>query len=199
MDWLERLKIQANDPNRAVERFSRENIIGRDGVRYQPIANPPATFEEVQEFEQQSGLKLPEVLQRVYLEVGNGGFGPGDGLMRLKSGKNDPIHWEALDAYLCFIDKNLIEGERKWSQYFLPICSGGCDCLGIVDVRDERVGFVQYELLENLELLENIVEWKALSLKNWFEAWMNGEYMMGYGKKFQESIIDVLFNKHYAA
>jgi SMI1 / KNR4 family (SUKH-1) len=199
MDWLERLKIQANDPDRATDTCLRANARNPDGTRYTTIANPPATFEEIHELEEATGLKLPEELRRVYLEVGNGGFGPGGGLLSLKSAGKYLHDWGILEAYLGFRDKSFTGIDREWFQNFLPFCSGGCDLLGVIDISNERVGFIQYEMLEDLEPVENMIEWKAYSLKSWFEAWMNGEYMMGYSEIFQKNTIDVLFNKHYAS
>ena len=46
----------------------------------------PATPEAVREAEAVIGYKLPRLLRRLYLEVGNGGFGPGYGVLGLSGG-----------------------------------------------------------------------------------------------------------------
>jgi hypothetical protein len=43
----------------------------------------PVTMEELAQAEEQLGFALPALLRRIYLEVGNGGFGPGYGLFAL--------------------------------------------------------------------------------------------------------------------
>ncbi len=204
MDWLERLKIQAHDPDRAVENYVRKEFRDRNKDRPQATAKPPITLDLLQDFEEIAEILFPNDLSRVYLEVGNGGFGPGYGLLGFSNTINmehdSRKRWDTIDDYYLGHKHSKEMGYgRDWSEYILPICTGGCDCLGIVDLRDERVGFVQHELFEFLEPLENIIEWKAISVKSWFEAWMNGEHLMGYSEQFQKNTIDELFNKHYAS
>lgn len=47
---------------------------------------PPATREEIEAAEATIGSPLPVVLAIVLREVGNGGFGPGDGLLGVGTG-----------------------------------------------------------------------------------------------------------------
>lgn len=47
---------------------------------------PPATEAVVRETEAALGFQIPTFLKRVYLEIGNGGFGPGYGIIGLKGG-----------------------------------------------------------------------------------------------------------------
>lgn len=52
---------------------------------------PPAAVAEAEEL---AGRSLPSLLRRLYLEVGNGGFGPGYGLLGLRGGHRS----DGLDA-----------------------------------------------------------------------------------------------------
>src|SRR5690242_9078485 len=45
-----------------------------------------ATAEELNQAENLLGFRLPKLLSRLYSEVGNGGFGPGYGLIGLANG-----------------------------------------------------------------------------------------------------------------
>jgi cell wall assembly regulator SMI1 len=56
-----------------------------DSSLHRQRASPPATEEEVTQAEMQLGFALPSLLRRVYLEVGNGGFGPGYGFYPLNT------------------------------------------------------------------------------------------------------------------
>ena len=56
-----------------------DRATGRDP----PPPPPPATAEQVAEAEAALGFELPAGLRQLYLEIGNGGFGPGDGLYSL--------------------------------------------------------------------------------------------------------------------
>ena len=55
-----------------------------------PADNPlpaPATPEQLSEAERRLGVELPPLLRRLYLEVANGGFGPGSGLVGVVGGE----------------------------------------------------------------------------------------------------------------
>jgi SMI1 / KNR4 family (SUKH-1) len=196
MDWLERLKIQAHDPNRAVENYVRRIIKDNDGNRILPTANPTASIEDLNGFENESGLKIPKDLRRVYLEVGNGRFGPGYGLSRIVPTRSDNDRWSMLDLYINFRDNGLYGEDNnseyiiEWSNYLFPFCAAGCDLLGVVDVRDEKVGFLQYEMPANIKSVESIIEWRAESVQDWFEAWMDGAELMTYSHSFFSFLID---------
>jgi SMI1 / KNR4 family (SUKH-1) len=225
MDWIEQLKILAHDPNRAISGYVRNNVTNPDGTRHLPTAYPPATLEEVEEFEAEAGVRLPTDLRRVYLEVGNGGFGPGYGLTPLTSPENIikkykeqleeskkilgglwtenmiknsinryKLMTEVLSKYLYFRDFCSKDYNRVWPDYLLPFCSGGCDLVGVVDLRNEKVGFVQYEIIDG-EPLENIIEWKASSVKSWFESWIDNNDLMYYSEVFMEETLNPLFEK----
>ncbi|WP_344505901.1 hypothetical protein [Dactylosporangium maewongense] len=51
-----------------------------------PAPLRPASPAVVAEAEELAGRPLPSLLRRLYLEVGNGGFGPGYGLLGLRDG-----------------------------------------------------------------------------------------------------------------
>ncbi|WP_445280628.1 SMI1/KNR4 family protein [Streptomyces sp. DSM 118148] len=50
---------------------------------------PPATPEAVIEAERVIGFRTPPLLRRLYLEVANGGFGPGRGALGVRGGNWD--------------------------------------------------------------------------------------------------------------
>jgi hypothetical protein len=55
-----------------------------EGYRaYQYLVFPPVSEDDLALAESQLGFILPSFLRRIYLEVGNGGFGPGGGLFPL--------------------------------------------------------------------------------------------------------------------
>jgi hypothetical protein len=190
MDWIERLKIIAHDPERAVTAWTDPKATDANGNKYLPTANPPATLEEIREFESKSGLTLPEDIRRVYLEVGNGQFGPAYGLDKLD---------RMLEDFQRLINDNsyLESYGRPWMESVLPILEGGCDLLGVLDVRDGRIGTINYEILEG-EPLESIIEWVAPSLRVWLELWMDGTTLLGYSEEFMENSLNPLFRKHKA-
>jgi len=51
-----------------------------------PEIGPPASREQIERCEAALGFPLPELLRRLYAEIGNGGFGPGYGLLPIPNG-----------------------------------------------------------------------------------------------------------------
>jgi cell wall assembly regulator SMI1 len=246
VDWIEQLKIVAHDPYRAIPSYVQNSARDENGERYLPTANPPATLEEIQEFESKANVTLPEDLRRVYLEVGNGGFGPAYGIRKLIctaeevnayrekrileatqaaetfiqmgfKASDDPwmkciIDWdertiessvnqyifqtEILAGYVYRKNHPEVDYSRIWPNWILPFCDGGCDLLGVIDLRNGSVGFVQCEICEE-EPLENIVEWRSPSVSSWFESWLNNDDLMYYSEAFRENVLTPIFEKHH--
>jgi hypothetical protein len=75
-ELIERIKKRSNDPKRRTSgsRFDLERF--KSDPRWQR-AYPPVTSEQVKETEALLGFQLPRLLTRLYVEVANGGFGPG--------------------------------------------------------------------------------------------------------------------------
>ncbi len=92
---------------------------------------PVAPAEAVEEAESVIGYRLPPLLRRLYLELGNGGFGPGYGILGLRGGHRD-IRRTALDWY------REAHGTPSSHWYFLPasllpVCHWGCAIYSFVD------------------------------------------------------------------
>jgi SMI1 / KNR4 family (SUKH-1) len=238
MDWIKRLKRRSQKIRRWAPAFLPADVTDKKGKRYITKAKPPVTPEDLVNFETLSGLKLPADLARVYLEVGNGGFGPGYGISELLCDESElnlyrdylvkqrvevsKTMWELgfsdykpesdsmiefsvdqrritsgmLNWYLMIRDDSIKAYERDWPPHILPFCSFGCDLIGVVDVRNERIGFVQYEFFQ-AEPLESFIEWRANSAKEWFESWLNGHDLMYYSDGFWKDVLNPLFEKHH--
>ena len=59
--------------------------------------NPPASLKEIEEFEQETGISLPDGYRNFLLQEGNGGAGPFYGLFSLAqvNGKHTvPVHYD---------------------------------------------------------------------------------------------------------
>jgi hypothetical protein len=92
-----------------------------------PVA--PATEEEIAAAEARLGVRLPATLRRVYAEVGDGGFGPGDGIL--------PLHG-VVAAYAELHSPGMLPVGRAWPEGLLPLVDmdPGYDC---VDTATGRV------------------------------------------------------------
>jgi len=125
----------------------------------------PASLAAVEEVEAIAGHPLPEFLRRLYLQIGNGGFGPGYGLAGLRDG-HAVGGWTALTS--------LVQGRRVVDSGptapFL-LCDWGCAITNVVDLKDGQIwgndpnpspsnvshSFPQY-----------------LTVAQWFAKWLEG-------------------------
>jgi hypothetical protein len=89
MTLIERIRTLALDPHRAT-----------DMARFGPFPSfTPAMKSVVTNCEKRLGFALPTFLRRLYLEVGNGGFGPGYGLLGIgKNGSHDDLDRDLVPA-----------------------------------------------------------------------------------------------------
>ncbi|MFJ9683571.1 hypothetical protein ACIRP2_36890 [Streptomyces sp. NPDC101194] len=84
---------------------------------------PPVTPGAVEAAEHAVGRRLPELLRRIYTEVGNGGFGPGGGLASLTAGQRAPGH---LADWPCSVDRHARNRAAGLPASWLYLTSGGC-------------------------------------------------------------------------
>jgi len=119
-----------------------------------------ATPEAVQEAEALVGTHLPLLLRRLYLEVGNGGFGPGYGLLGLAGGHDDQGR-TAVDLYRA----------REFPAHLLPLLTWGCAIYSLVDLRDGAVWGYDPNPGEPPDGL--FPEWPDLA--GWFDRWLCGD------------------------
>ncbi|OKI13046.1 hypothetical protein A6A08_16545 [Nocardiopsis sp. TSRI0078] len=95
----------------------------------------PAPEEAVRECEELLGRPLPPLLRRCYLELGDGGFGPGYGLLPLR----DPENGHSIIS--------AFERRAEWSGTWRPVagsllslCDWGCGIESLVDCRNPSGG-----------------------------------------------------------
>lgn len=90
---------------------------------------PPADPKTVDEVEAKLGFALPHSLRRVYCEVADGGFGPGEGLLSLR---------EAAERYERLRVSEVVPKRTTWPEGLLPVVDHdpSLDC---VECRTGRV------------------------------------------------------------
>ena len=143
----------------------------------------PVTEEELIQAETQLGFALPSLLRRIYLEVGNGGFGPGYGLLPLNEIPPNAVYgMESLGAAYqgmrAFsqkdIDEYFVEEEEKpalWPERVLILCDWGCTIYSCLDCFSSDHPIFRMDSNDNV-----LVEWaiEAFSLQQWLETWVDG-------------------------
>jgi hypothetical protein len=78
-DLIVRIKARAADPRRVTDSAIWQCVTAWEAGRPPRKPPAPASEAEVDAAEAALGFRIPPFLLRLYLEVGNGGFGPGAG------------------------------------------------------------------------------------------------------------------------
>lgn len=88
---------------------------------------PPATVAEVAKAESRLGFELPSPLKTLYLEVANGGFGPGEGFLGVPSRKAT-TSMNLVKAY-----RNCGGTGPQWPTHLVPVVYAGCNVYFCID------------------------------------------------------------------
>lgn len=127
----------------------------------------PATASEVEAAERDLGVVLPPAMRRVYLEVADGGFGPGSGLL--------PIA-EIVAAYRdCRTDPPMAPAGAEWPDGLLPIIRHDID----YDAIEASTGRIIEWDPESLTERSGLPGWRRTfselspSFEEWLQAWVD--------------------------
>jgi hypothetical protein len=113
---------------------------------------PPAAVAEAEEL---AGRSLPSLLRRLYLEVGNGGFGPGYGLLGLRDGHRTG----GLDA---------LTGLKGG---VLTLCDWGCGISSELNLADGQVwGYDPNPAPDGVSCTFP----QHMTIGDWFSKWVEG-------------------------
>lgn len=138
---------------------------------------PPAHETDVEAVERLLGRALPELLRRVYTEVGDGGFGPDSGLVSLRRGNRlpgGPLDWRSVhDDHRSHHHWPHLAPPPSW----LRLADGGCS----------MEWHLSLAAIDNPVLLYDADGWEpdrgqnphdgvrhAMPLRRWLSIWANG-------------------------
>jgi hypothetical protein len=151
------------------------------------IAFDPISVESFEEEERRLSIRLPHFLKRLYTEVGNGGFGPGVGLLSMVSlsSSDHPI------SYFHTTFREALSLRRaEWAKSVVAFSHWGCLILSCVDLDspDENdPSVLRFE--PNMPQADTLLFLKGRpfrgtglipecdNLSTWFENWINGMEM----------------------
>jgi hypothetical protein len=141
-----------------------------------PISYPPVPAKVLQQAEQRLGFQLPSLLRKLYLEVGNGGFGPGYGLIGLPGGAT-LYGQDMASLYLQDIFEPPPAPYRAWPRRFMMIGNWGCNITSVMDLADEQFAIFRFwgDRYEPEEVWESVMTPGAPSLHVWFADWVQSE------------------------
>jgi hypothetical protein len=151
------------DDRRLYVRGSPEHLEARAAglvERLPPLTPaPPASVDEAERI---LGFPLPGLLRRLYVEVGNGGFGPGYGILGVAGGHRDDLGATAIEAYQRWHTRNGL----------LPLCHWGCAIYSFVDCASAEPDMWACDPNPGAE--DDLFR-EPMTLAVWLERWVHGE------------------------
>jgi SMI1 / KNR4 family (SUKH-1) len=136
---------------------------------------PVATPEQVRKAELALGFDLPRLLKSCYLEIANGGFGPGYGVIGLEGGYASDF------GDIVSTSQELKNGAEvlggAWQPHLLPFNEWGCNIFSCVQCSDEQLPIFTFE--------EGKVWQQNFGLNEFIEMWINGEDVLRRGAAYE--------------
>lgn len=134
----------------------------------------PASESTVQATEHALGFSIPPLLRELYLQVGNGGFGPSDGVVGLPGGASE--NGRSLPELYALMRLQPFDDKYwKWPRYLLPILDWGCAIKSCVDCERTPYPVVRFDPNGH----QRGTPWNSAfsvessSLDTWFSDWMS--------------------------
>jgi len=159
---INRIQERAHDPEQAVDMVSE---MAR-------VANPPVTRQLLKQAESALGFALSGFLRQLYLRVGNGGFGPGYGLIALR-GEPTLYGLDLIDLYLKLVNDPPPPPLNPWPRPYLMIADWGCNIVSVLNMQDGSVlRFNGDDHHDDADPWESVMLPEAPSLDDWFEDWL---------------------------
>jgi hypothetical protein len=143
---------------------------------------PPAATKALQVAEPALGFQLPDLLRAIYLNVGNGGFGPEYGIIGTKGG----FKLEKCSLESCYQRMLQLKKENpvwRWPERLLPLANYGCGMWSCVDCEYKKLPMILWDpniLDSELDGAEAQLNWanafwdQGRSLRMWLEGWLAG-------------------------
>jgi hypothetical protein len=157
------------EDRRLYVRGSREHLEARAAGLVEKLPPlTPASPEAVADAERALGHALPSLLRRLFLEVGNGGFGPGYGVLGVRGGSTDHLGRITLDAYREF---HSARRAQSLPDALLPLCHWGCGIYSLVDCASQH-GHIWAS--DPNPGVEDDTFRQPLTLAEWFARWVEG-------------------------
>jgi hypothetical protein len=144
-----------------------------------PLPFPPATEDSVKKTEQEIGFSLPPLLRTIYLQIGNGGFGPSNGIIGVEGGYSSDLG-DLASTYFQLGNGQAQLG-NAWDERMLLFCSWGCNIYTCVKCDAN----FQISIFEDARLWP-----KTYNLEHFFQLWLEGADILAYESTFEEHTLE---------
>lgn len=122
------------------------------------------------EAERRLGFPMPALLKACYLNIGNGGFGPGYGVIGIEGGYTSD-YGNLVETHELLKQDLESEGD-EWPSGLLAFCEWGCNIFSCVDCSDVRNPVYTFE--------DSAVRPQSYTLDRFFELWMSSVDILSY-------------------
>jgi hypothetical protein len=166
--------------NRLKKRIENLNDATEGATLIQPTIFPVASEAAIRAAEAELGLRLPSLLRDIYKQVGNGGFGPGYGLLGVPGGATDDLGNNIVDLYHWYRKGDPTDPHWRWPASLVPICHLGCAMYACVDCNEDAGRMIWFEpnLNEEGEPWDSSFISLADSLEIWLDGWLQGKKLL---------------------
>lgn len=157
-----------------LNRWLRRPRTGPTFVRRRPCR--PASADDIVATEQALGFTIPPLLVRIYREVGNGGFGPGYGLIGARGGFLD-ARGESIDqAYRGRAESDPTDPDWRWPHRLVPLFSWGGAVFTCGDFSDAECRLVEFDPhgWTGTDPMTNALRVHGRNLYQYLAAWVGG-------------------------
>ncbi len=137
---------------------------------------PPASTDALIAAEDQLGFQLAPLLRRLYREVGNGGFGPGYGILGVEGGYSYDEGQTIVEAHE-FVS-SMCEYQVAWPFGLLPICDWGDGVWSCIDCTSNDYAITTSD--------DEGLTRTAYDLRSWLLAWCRGVCLWDEMFEFEE-------------
>jgi hypothetical protein len=169
-ELIEALRARVQDENRRTDFSHRQALYVPPSP---PQIAPRISADDLTEAERRLGFTLHPLHRRLFIEIGNGGFGPGNGLLGLQGGHTDD------EGRSVFELRELLgadEDHPGLPDSVLPLCDFGG---GMWACLDESTGNV-------LTAHEGGLTDTGQSFANWLADWVQGVNLLDKMFVFEE-------------
>jgi len=151
-------------------RLVRLPFLRQDPGQRPPPRLPPCPPEDVDRAEAALGVRFPLLMRRLYTEVGDGGFGPGDGILGLEGLARE---------HQSYAVELAVEQEfGEWPDGLVPFCQLDQTLIACIDCTTPAGAVVGFEVddldWDELQGWDGAFSPRSPTLEQWLTSWLDG-------------------------